>query len=137
MGIEIVQLKGDGSKSQLDSGIIQQSNCSVEVNCTFNMHGHHVYYLSGIESLHLTVISTATPNGDSNLDVDIRLRTKTTGYLIYILISLTLLVIFGFGFEALVSWMKEQLSSTCEPLYVDTENLDSAGERHSHGEAAF
>lgn len=43
----------------IDSGFFNRDNCSMEVNCTKNMRGKHVYYLSGVSKLFLTIVSTA------------------------------------------------------------------------------
>lgn len=45
----------------IDSGFLSKDNCSMDANnCTKNMRGKHVYYLSGVASkLYLTVLSTA------------------------------------------------------------------------------
>lgn len=46
----------------IDSGFLSRDNCSMDANnCTKNMRGKHVYYLSGVaDKLYLTVVSTAT-----------------------------------------------------------------------------
>lgn len=45
----------------IDSGFLSRDNCSMDTNnCTKNMRGKHVYYLSGVaDKLYLTVVSTA------------------------------------------------------------------------------
>ena len=48
IGIDFVQLRDDGTNIIVDGGFWSKDNCTMEVNCTVNMRGKHVYYLSGV-----------------------------------------------------------------------------------------
>ena len=49
VGVEYVQWQAYTGKSELvDLGYWNKENCSMEVNCTKNMRGNNVYYLSGV-----------------------------------------------------------------------------------------
>ena len=52
IGVDFVQRRDDGTNLTVEGGFWSKDNCTMEVNCTVNMRGKHVYYLSGVQSLH-------------------------------------------------------------------------------------
>lgn len=98
----------------VDTGFLNRDNCSMEANnCTKNMRGKHVYYLSGVNKLYLTVLSTAidTQNaelGETSFDIDFEMREKTASVLWHIGITMAILALFIYGFTKGVKWMESQ-----------------------------
>lgn len=91
----------------------------MEVNCTVNMRGKHVYYLSGVQSLHLTVIAEA--NASASFDIDFYLREKTTSVVVYLASSFALLFAFGLAYQGGIEWMRQQMQEEEVPP-GDAEN---------------
>ena len=77
LGFDFVQ----GNQS-VESGFLSRDNCSMEFNnCTLNMRGKQVYYLSGVaDKVYLTVIAANNTelNGETSFVIDFALREKTT-----------------------------------------------------------
>jgi hypothetical protein len=48
LGVDFWQMGENGQEQARDMGFLSKDNCSMEVNCTTNMRGKHVYYLSGV-----------------------------------------------------------------------------------------
>jgi hypothetical protein len=76
----------------LDTGFLQAWNCTPEVNCTKNIRGNHVYYLSGLQNLSLITVSTGAKSSIS-LDITIRENAKGVGF--QVLICIAILTVFG------------------------------------------
>lgn len=94
----------------------------MEVNCTVNMRGKHVYYLSGVQSLHLTVIAEA--NSTASYDIDFYLRAKTSSVVVYLASSFALLFAFGLAYQKGIEWMRQQM----EADEVPGGDAENAGE---------
>ena len=141
VAIDFTQWQDDANTTQvIETGFLQAWNCSADVNCTKNMRGNHVYYLSGVKTLYLTVVSTG--GGDSNsfsdssasisLDFTIRERVKSAG--LQIGICILLLTLFAIGFSKSVVWMRSMMEQELSlKQQLDTENLDSIGTKSDQG----
>lgn len=51
VAIDFIQWQNPNSTEIIETGFLQAWNCSAHVNCTINMRGNHVYYLSGVKTL--------------------------------------------------------------------------------------
>lgn len=51
VAIDFIQWQNPNSTEIIETGFLQAWNCSAYVNCTINMRGNHVYYLSGVKTL--------------------------------------------------------------------------------------
>jgi hypothetical protein len=65
LGVDLVQQGG----KRVDFGFLTAKNCSVTNNCTINMRGKHVFYLSGVQTLFLTVVSTGGPRNTTAVNM--------------------------------------------------------------------
>lgn len=147
IGADFIRIKEDGTNQTLDAGFWNKDNCSMEVNCTKNMRGKHVYYLSGVQKLYLTVISTAGDNStaaelQTQYDIDFFLRVKTTSVQLYLASSFALLIAFGVAYTKGVDYMKEQMNEdnsyrnanqeieSQHQLAGDDENLEPTSLQH-------
>jgi hypothetical protein len=63
-----VDLVQQGGK-RVDLGFLTAKNCSVANNSTINMRGKHVFYLSGVQTLFLTVVSTGGPRNTTAVNM--------------------------------------------------------------------
>lgn len=113
VGVEFIQWQPfTGRNESVDLGFWNKENCSMEVNCTKNMRGNNVYYLSAVQKLYLTVISTAVPGtNDEELksaaySIDFSIKEKTDTVSLHITLTLALLVIFAIAFSFGVEWMR-------------------------------
>ena len=82
IAIDFRQWQNSNTTEVIETGFLQAWNCSAEVNCTKNMRGNHVYYLSGVKNLYLTVVSTSQDSdslGSISLDFTLRENVKSAG----------------------------------------------------------
>lgn len=123
VALEFIKKINGGAEEILDTGFLQAWNCTPEVNCTKNMRGNHVYYLSGAQNL--TLITVSTGNSSSiNLDVTIRESAKGVGF--QIMICIVLLAIYTLYFRKSIRWMRSSMDQElASQKRFDTENLDT------------
>ena len=82
IAIDFSQWQNINITEVIETGFLEAWNCSADVNCTKNMRGNHVYYLSGVKKLYLTVVSTSQDSdslGSISLDFTLRENVKSAG----------------------------------------------------------
>lgn len=82
-------------------------------NCTKNMRGKHVFYLSGVaDKLYLTVISSARNDttleslAETSFEIGVALKERTVSVWAYVVLTLLIMVCFTYAFKQAIKWME-------------------------------